>query len=251
MDNAVLEKIVIALVEVLIGIIGGPLVKRLIIALSRKAWDKGAMTFLGSFANISIITMMFIIAADELGLNMRLIVGAFSAVGLGISLALKDNMANVACGLQILLTRPFKVGEYIRVGSHEGRVKSIELMYTVLTTDTNKEAIISNSKIISKTITNYSRLPYRRIKITFPVPCDTDLEKLKTDLIELTLSSPLALKDPAPFLDVKDIDDKTVTVRFFCFALLPNFDGLKQYVSKNIVKYKQQLESSTVTKPAD
>lgn len=67
--------------------------------------DEGVLTFTGSLANILIRIIAIIIALGQIGVDMSVAVGAFSALGLGISLALKDNMSNVASGLQILITK--------------------------------------------------------------------------------------------------------------------------------------------------
>ena len=116
------------------GFILGPVLKKGIIKLSKNASDKGALTFIGSAVSLLTKIAGIIIALSQLGVNTNVIVGAFSAAGLGISLALKDNMANVAGGMQILFTRPFMVGDYISVENKEGTVVRIELMFTVVKT---------------------------------------------------------------------------------------------------------------------
>lgn len=67
------------------------------------------LTFLASLVNVMIIGLSFLLAMEQLGFKMSGTLSLLSAVGLGMTLALKDNMANVAGGLQILLTRPFAV----------------------------------------------------------------------------------------------------------------------------------------------
>lgn len=77
-------------------------------------------------------------------------------------------MANVAGGIQILVTKPFKIGDYIQVAGHRGYVTTIELMFTTIRTDNQKEAVIPNATIVEDTITNYTKYPYVRVKYPSP-----------------------------------------------------------------------------------
>ena len=173
------------LLIVAVGFILGPVLKKGIIKLSKNASDKGALTFIGS--GVSLLTKIagIIIALSQLGVNTNVIVGAFSAAGLGISLALKDNMANVAGGMQILFTRPFMVGDYISVENKEGTVVRIELMFTVVKTPSAQEIIVPNSLMVQEIIINYSRDEYRRISLQFPVSISTDVQALREVCIDI------------------------------------------------------------------
>lgn len=61
----------------------------MIVKAADKSQDKGLMTFLGSTANIAIIALSFIMAAEALGIKVSSIVSLVSALGLGVALALK------------------------------------------------------------------------------------------------------------------------------------------------------------------
>jgi small conductance mechanosensitive channel len=231
-----IEKVIIAGAEVIGGLIAGPLVKTVILRLSRKVYDKGAMTFIGSFANIAIIVVMCIIAMDQLGMNMSAVVGAFSALGLGISLALKDNMANVAGGLQILLTRPFVVGDYVKVGKHEGTVREVELMYTTMITSDQQEVVVPNSKMISKIVTNYSKEPNRRIKIEIPVFKLSDLDHIEQQVKAIAQADTRVLKDPAPIVAAKKIRHEFVDLELYCFCLYNDYESVRYDLTKQIAE---------------
>lgn len=218
LDPATLEKIGIAVLQLVIGLILGPLVRSLIMRISRKVWDKGAMTFIGSFANVAIIVIAIIIAMDTLGINTNVLVSAFSALGLGISLALKDNMANVAGGLQILITRPFVVGDYVVVGSHEGYIRGIELMYTTLETFSNEEVIVPNAKMISKIVVNHSKDPVRRLDLKIPVFRYNDVREIENVLKDIIEKDPRVLKKPAYTITVDKIRTKFMDIVVYVYC---------------------------------
>lgn len=222
--NSFLIKCGAGALEILVGFLLAPVVKRAILRLEKRGVDAGILTFTASCAGIAVRIFAIIIALAQIGVDMSVAVGAFSAVGLGISLALKENMANVAGGMQILMTRPFTVGDYIACGSQEGTVREIEIMFTTLQTFNNQEVIIPNSVLVTSTIMNYSKYPTRRIVISVPVSAQADLADFRAAMLSLMAQDPRILKDPAA---------KTVVAGF-----TENGDGVKV----NLVCYTENSD---------
>ena len=119
-------KLGISVLIIFVFFVLAPKVKRFVMNFDKHPQDQGAMMFLGSIVQISIQCIGIIVALGQLGVDTSVIVGAFSAIGLGISLALKNNMANVAGGIQIVLTKPFLIGDYVEIGTYAGTC----LLYT-------------------------------------------------------------------------------------------------------------------------
>lgn len=209
--------VLLALAEVAVMYILGGLAKKAIMKLSDKATYKGVMTFSASLASIAIRICGVIIALDQLGVSMNIIIGAISGLGVGIALALKDNMASVASGLQILMTRPFEIGDYVKIGSHKGVVTSIEITYVTLQENNHQTSIIPNNRMISKNVTNYSRAPKKKMTITLPVNRD-DLDEAQKTLQEKAASCPLVLKDPAPAARISKLQSDTAAISLIFYA---------------------------------
>ncbi|MFR6482556.1 MAG: mechanosensitive ion channel domain-containing protein [Veillonella sp.] len=72
------------------------------------------------------------ICLNQIGIPTTSFIAAFGAFGLGIGLALQNNLSNLASGLLILIFKPFRAGHVIQVGDVVGSVKSIQFMYTVI-----------------------------------------------------------------------------------------------------------------------
>lgn len=235
----IFEHLGVAALEIAVGMILGPLVRALIMRMSRKAWDKGALTFIASFCNIAILASAIVVALEEIGVHMTLIVGAFSALGLGLSLALKDNVANVACGLQILLTRPFVVGDYIKVNGHEGTVKEIDLMYCLLVESNLKEVIVPNTKIIHKSLVNYSRQPNRRISIKVPVYRYHDVDDARARIMAVVTATKDVLSDPEPYCALTQIHKNYVVFKVRCYTKYPNYYNCKYALGDALAKLEE------------
>ena len=232
----------IALVIVLFGFILGPVVRAGIIRLSKNASDKGAMTFIGSMCNLGIKTIAIVIALQQLHVEMSMIVGAFSAMGLGISLALKENMANVAAGIQLILTHPFKVGDFIAIGKFEGRVERIETMFTTLVTNANQEVVIPNLDCVTQVVKNYTSQKYRRIFLEIPVSLQTDVEAFCSEVLDLAMADARGLKDPKPSCVMTEFmkDSEGILIGLYCFTTFDDYWNV--LYDLNVLIQKKRIE---------
>lgn len=197
-NNSFLVKLAAAIVELLVGFVLGPLVKKLILKMHARGIDEGVLTFTGSICNYGIRILAVVVALAQIGVDTSVLVGALSALGLGVSLALKENMANVAGGLQILITKPFKIGDYISCGDDEGTVESIDIMFTTLKTYDNQLVVMPNSGLVSGNITNFSYYPLRRIAVKVPVSSMGDYTDFCKKILSVISTNAKIAKDPAP-----------------------------------------------------
>lgn len=227
--NSFLVKLAAAALEILVGFLLAPLIKKMILKLDKRGVDAGVLTFTASCTSIGIRAFAIIIALAQIGVDMSVAVGAFSAIGLGISLALKENMANVAGGMQILMTRPFKVGDYISCQSQEGTVKEIEIMFTTMQTINNQEIIIPNASLVTSTITNYSRYPNRRLVQGVPVSCSADYETFRAQMLDWMNADSRILKDPAPKTVINGFTEngEGMIINLVCYARNEDFWDMK------------------------
>ena len=166
--------------------------------------DSDRKTFVGSLLKILLKVIVVIAVLDQLDVNVSAIVAAVGAAGVTAALALKDNLSNVACGAQIILTKPFKVGDYIAMDSTEGTVMRIEMMFTVLKTFDNREVVIPNSTLTAAVITNYTAMENRMLDLTYGISYQDDLLAAKAVLQKLAEENPKILKQPAPMVVVRE-----------------------------------------------
>ena len=178
------------------------LVKLMYRGMMRSKADAGIVTFLSSLIKAILKIIVCVTAAAQFGLNVNSIIAALGAAGVAIGLALKDNMANIAGGAQIIFTKPFRAGDYLSLQGVEGTVERIEIMFTTLRTFDNKEIVIPNSTVTASVITNYSAMQTRRLDLNYMVGYGEDLMKVKQLLSSLTDENPMILTDPAPLIVV-------------------------------------------------
>ena len=104
-------RILWALVTFVVGWYLSKLVVKLLKrAMERGRAEKGAVTFISSVVNILLKLLAAITAAAQLGMDVTSIIAAVGTMGVAVGLAIKDSMSNVASGVQILFTHPFRQG---------------------------------------------------------------------------------------------------------------------------------------------
>lgn len=219
-----LIRVAIAALIILLGMVIAKLIKKFIIKLSKNVIDHGSLTFIGSCASISIKIIFIAIALAVLGLDMSVIVGSLSAVSLGISLALRDTMNDVAGGIQILFTKPFVIGDYVQIESQEGVVSRIEILFTVLQTFDHQEIIVPNSTAVSEILINYSKEKYRRIHISFPVALETDVDaciQLGDQVLES--EAEWVQNDMQKEVVIDKIGDHSMTIGIYAFVTFEKY----------------------------
>ena len=88
--------------------------------------------FTGGASKLVILGIVIIIALGNIGISVTPLIAAIGAVGLGAGLAIQGMLANYAAGFTIIITRPFVVGDTIRVQGVSGVVDQVMLPYTLL-----------------------------------------------------------------------------------------------------------------------
>jgi small-conductance mechanosensitive channel len=89
------------------------------------------------------------------GLQPEWIVSISAIGGAAVGFASTKTLGNFIAGLFLLAARPFKVGDYVRIGTVEGIVQEITINYTKVLTMGNNTVSVSNLQILDRDITNY------------------------------------------------------------------------------------------------
>lgn len=181
-------------------------------AVSRGKLDPLAVGFLGSLVKVLVMISAAVSAVAQLGVNITSLIAALGAAGLTASFALQGSLSNLVSGMQIIFTKPFKMGDYLAFGNCEGTVKRIEILYTTLSTFDNKEVIVPNSQITSGVVVNYTSSGTRRLDLSYAVSYRADLKQAKETLSRLAAEDSRVLREPAPVIAVGELKDSSVTV---------------------------------------
>lgn len=174
--------------------------------------------FIHSAVKIVLWILTGIIVAGALGIPTTSLVALISIAGLALSLSVQNILSNLFSGLTLLVSKPFKSGDYVEVGGRNGIIKSVGLFYTQLNTLDNVSINIPNSDVTGTTVINYSREPLRRVDRVFSAAYESSTENVKAAVFEAISRDEKILRDPAPFVRLSEYKESCIeyTVRVWC-----------------------------------
>lgn len=192
------------------------IVIKIIMKLTAKLFDKFSIDntlkkIIKSAIKILLYFITAIIVIDTLGISATSLVAAFSVIGLALSLAVQDSLSNLASGIMLLVTKPFKIGDYVEADEVAGTVAMIGLIHTRITAIDNKMIYVPNSKVISAKIVNYTQQEKRRVDIEISASYDAPIEKVREALLESVKIVGKFIDEPQkPFAAVLSYDDSSI-----------------------------------------
>ncbi len=135
-------------------ILAGKIAKMLLRVCERHKLDVTLSRFIANSSRMLVVVMIAIIALGKLGISVTPFIAAIGAVSLGAGLALQGLLANYAAGFNIIITRPFVVGDTIEVQNVTGVVKEVLLAHTIIHDGDNVEITIPNKHIVGEILHN-------------------------------------------------------------------------------------------------
>lgn len=149
-----------------------------------------------------------------LGIDTSGLTALVTSLGVCAGLAVNGALSNLAGGVIIIFTRPFKIDDYIEVeGSNvAGTVEDIQIVCTKLRTPDNKVVYVPNGTLSNSNIINYSEKATRRVDFTFAISYDNDFEKAKALVTAVCRSHTLVLSDPAPMVRMSEHGENSINI---------------------------------------
>lgn len=186
-------------------------------AVGKLPLEKTLSRFLLSAIRLVLYFIVALIVADKLGVPVTSLVALFSVVGLAVSLAVQDSLANLLSGLTILVSKPFVVGDYVEMGGVGGTVDSIGLTYTRLLSADNKLILMPNKAVSAEKLINYTGQATRRVEIKVSAQYDAPAETVKAALLAAADMEGV-LADPTPFVGLNQFGASGVeyVLRVWC-----------------------------------
>ena len=165
---------------------------------SRKNWDdlsKQVFPMLGKIMSVFIWIVWVLTVLWNLWYDISALIAWAWVWWIAIALAAQKSIANIFWALSIILNRPFKIWETVRISWFTWNVKKIWLTYLELTDLTWNKILIPNETLISSSIENLTQRENRKTDMIIWVIYETSLEKLKKaiklveDLLETYISN--------------------------------------------------------------
>jgi len=133
-----------------------------------------------------VIIIAFTFILSHFGINVSAILSTLGIGGLAFAMAAKDSLSNFFGGLNIMIDRIFKMGDWIKIDAVEGTVVEIGLRSTTVRTFDNALITMPNSLVSTASVLNWNRRSVgRRIKMHIGVTYESNMDDIHNALTDI------------------------------------------------------------------
>ncbi|MBI2427967.1 MAG: mechanosensitive ion channel family protein [Ignavibacteriales bacterium] len=203
---------------------------------------------LNRVATFVIIAVAAIVVLDKFGQNISSILTILGAGSLALGLAAQDTISNMISGFVIMIDRPFRVGDRVKIPTGEiGDVYEIGLRSTKILDFDNNLLIVPNNDLVKTRIVNYG-YPHGEIRVVVEVSVayGSDIEKVKHIMLSAASANAHVLRTPAPEAYLMKLADSSMNFSLFC--RVPDFkvqfvtaEALRIAIYNELVKAKIEI----------
>ncbi len=210
-DVTVLDLIIFAFSVVIVVIVAKMVSLYLKRALSDRM-DRGELDKLTRGIQIAIILLgvWFALPSFNFDVGQLLVVGG--TVGLIIAFASQKIVSNLGSGIFILIERPIRIGDDIRVNGVSGTVDQIRILSTIVKTSDGVYVRVPNEQVFSSDIFNYVTNPARRIEYTVIIGYRENAGQVMDAIMTLLEEHPFVLAHPAPAIFVSALGESGMEI---------------------------------------
>lgn len=181
--------------------------------IEKRSGDKHAAFTAKKATSYAIYTIAGFAILGAFGVPLSALSTFIGLIGLGISFALRDTIANFIAGMMIMVNQPFKVSDQISTQGEEGTVQDIRIRATDIRTYDGRLVIIPNSQLYNDVVINNTAYDERRFKVIVGVGYDDDVQKAK-ELAQETLDEIEEVEDdPDPQVLVEELGGSSVNLQ--------------------------------------
>lgn len=185
-------------------------------------------------ARLVVLGLFLIMALQNLGVDLLPLLAGLSVAGAGIALAMQGVLGNLAAGLTIIFTRPFRVGEYVSMVGVEGEVEAIDLFTTRLSHPDRSVVVVPNRKIVGEILHNYGQI--RQLDLSVSIARADELERALAAIHEVVKANPRVLPEPAYIVGVAALADKSIRIAVKPWVKVPDYLPAGAEINRAIVE---------------
>ena len=232
----------------LVAVVLAVVLRRALVRSVDRQGSRHVGRLLGRFLSLVVVALGAVYALDLLGVRIGPLLGALGVGGIALAFAAQDILQNLVAGVLLQVRRPFRIGDQIGSGDHEGVVEDINLRTVELTTYDGLTVYLPNAEVLKNPIVNYTRTPHSRTELTVGVAYDTDLERAQEVLIAACRAAQGVQEAPAPEAWVHAFGESSIdiAVRYWHAADIASRWRVRSNVA---IAVKRELDAAGMTIP--
>ena len=177
--------------------------------------EKTLISALESVLRFIIIFVGAIFVADALGFELTSLLAGLGISGLAFALAAKDSISNFFGAITVLLDRPFKVGDWVVIGTSEGEVIEINLRTTLVRTSVDTIITIPNANLVNIPVENWGKRRWRRWQSMIHLDINSDPENVELfcqRTLDLIQNHELTTQEDASWCSINTISAQSIDI---------------------------------------
>lgn len=202
----------------------------------------------GKIVRVAVMVFTLIAVLNRFGVATTSLIALVGAAGLAVGLALQGTLSNVAAGVMILLFRPFKIGDVVKLGGDTYVIDGLGFFACRAHLPDGPTAFLPNSQIWGQTIVNLSVTDrdIRRIDEVIGIDYGDDIGTALSILEKIAADEPRVLDDPAPLIKVESLGDSSVNILFRVWTARADWFATKLDL---VQRCKESLEAGGISLP--
>lgn len=202
-----------AVIILVVGVFAARMVGKIAMRwLSRKelALEPPVQMLMVRLVRLAVLVLALVIAAGTAGVDVTAMVAGIGVAGVGVGLAMQGVLGNIVAGLNIIFTKPFRVGEYIEIVGVSGQVQTIELSSTTLLHADQSRVVIPNRKVVGEILHNYGHS--RQLDLSVGVAYGTNIGSALQIIGDILKANSRVLKQPAPGVGISALGESSINL---------------------------------------
>lgn len=190
--------------------------------LPKTTLDIGMQHSIITLLNYIAVVIVFALALRTADVSLESLTWIASALSVGIGFGLQAIVSNFISGLILLAERPVKVGDWVSMPGVEGDIRRINVRATEIQLSDRSTMIVPNSQFITQNLRNVTHgNSLGRVKLSLPMPLDTDAAKVREIMLEALHANESTLDAPAPAVTLEDVTSSAMTFTGVAYVRSP------------------------------
>lgn len=235
-----------ALAYYVLWAISGSMIKRV---LDYYGWNESIEQLLKNLVFVLILFLASGTILAQFGFNIVSLITGLGIVGVAVGFAAQSTLANFISGIAILIEQSFQVGDWVRIGTQEGRVVKIALRTTHILDRNNIVIILPNSTVASSEVLNLTSKTFIRFDVPVRVALNSDVDKVRGLILGILKQNDSLLTHPLPSVTLDRVGEYDIhfIVRFWVSpATVARLPLIKENLIENI---KKELDKNGIVTP--
>jgi small-conductance mechanosensitive channel len=201
------------------------------------------------FTQVGVFIVAIIFVLSVWGIDIGdLLLGA-GLLGVVVGLSARQALSSGLAGFVLMLSQPFRLGDYVQVGEQRGVVTRINIVNTYLRSQAGENIVIPNDAITGGEVINYSRNGRLELNVDVDVDYETDLEPTLDLVEEAAEEEASVLSAPVPTAYAHSFGNSSVVIRVYFWIDAPSEQKRRQARAAVVQAIKQTFDEHDIVIP--